>query len=242
MTMKHRQTGHVMTPAVVSVREGAPFKEIVALLTWHRISGLPVVDDDDRVLGVVSETDLMLRQAAQEEGRMRRRLRALSPIARRDAVRARARTACQLMSSPAITVHAGDSIAVAARTMAERRVNRLPVVDDEDRLVGIVTRGDLLQVFLRADPAIRSEVVDEVVVRALWLAPQAIAVSVRDGVVTLEGRLERRSEVPVAEAMTRRVDGVVAVVNRLAYRLDDTHQRPAEPTAHGIADDSSHTR
>ncbi|MEU0184959.1 CBS domain-containing protein [Streptomyces sp. NPDC006207] len=231
--MKHRKTGHLMTADVVSVREGTPFKDVVALLARHRISGLPVVDDDDKVLGVVSESDLMLRQTARQEG-WRRRLQALSPSARRNAVRGRARTAGQLMSTPAITVRAGESIAVAARTMADHRVNRLPVVDDEDRLVGIVTRGDLLQVFLRPDPEIRTEVVDEVVVRALWLAPRAIGVSVHLGVVTLEGRLERRSEVPLAEAMTRHVDGVVAVVNRLTYRIDDTHGRPVDPTVHGI--------
>ncbi|WP_431961459.1 CBS domain-containing protein [Actinacidiphila sp. bgisy160] len=234
--MKHRKTGHVMTADVVSVREGAPFKDVVALLARHRISGLPVVDDDEKVLGVVSETDLMLRQASQEDG-PRRRLPTLSAAARRKAARARARTAGQLMSTPAVTVRAGETVAVAARTMAEHRVNRLPVVDEEDRLVGIVTRGDLLQVFLRPDPDIRAEIVDEVVVRALWLAPRAIGVSVHHGVVSLEGRLERRTEVALAEAMTRQVDGVVAVVNRLTYRLDDTHQRPVEPTVHGVADD-----
>ncbi|WP_406259832.1 CBS domain-containing protein [Actinacidiphila glaucinigra] len=228
--MKHRQTGHVMTADVVSVREGVPFKDVVALLARHRISGLPVVDDDDKVLGVVSETDLMLRQASRQDG-TRRRPPALSPTGRRNAARARARTAGQLMSSPAVTVSAGASIAVAARTMAEHRVNRLPVVDDEDRLVGIVTRGDLLQVFLRPDPDIRAEIIDEVVVRTLWLAPRAMGVSVHHGVVTLEGRLERRSEISVAEGLARRIDGVVAVVNRLTYRLDDTHQRPVEPAA-----------
>ena len=228
--MKYRKTGHLMTADVVSVREGTPFKDVVALLARHRISGLPVVDDDDKVLGVVSESDLMLRQATRQEG-WRRRLQALSPSARRNAVRGRARTAGQLMSTPAITVRARESIAVAARTMADHRVNRLPVVDDEDRLVGIVTRGDLLQVFLRPDPDIRAEIIDEVVVRTLWLAPRAIGVSVHHGVVTLEGRLERRSEVPLAEAMARHVDGVVAVVNRLTYRLDDTHQRPVQPAA-----------
>ncbi|MDX3236925.1 CBS domain-containing protein [Streptomyces sp. ME03-5709C] len=234
--MKHRTTGHVMTADVVSVREGVPFKDVVALLARHRISGLPVVDADEKVLGVVSETDLMLRQAVRQE-RPRRRMPTLSAAARRNAARARARTAGQLMSGPAITVRAGESIAVAARTMAEHRVNRLPVVDEEDRLVGIVTRGDLLQIFLRPDPDIRAGIIDEVVVRALWLAPRAIGVSVHHGVVTLEGRLERRTEIALAEALTRQVDGVVAVVNRLTYRLDDTHRRPVGPTVHGVAGD-----
>ncbi|WP_431946759.1 CBS domain-containing protein [Actinacidiphila sp. bgisy167] len=238
--MRHRTTGHVMTAEVVSVREGIPYKDLVALLARHRISGVPVVDDDDKVLGVVSETDLMARQAAGRGG-PRRRLPPLSPTARRDAARAGARTAGQLMTAPAVTVRARDSIAVAARTLTGHRVNRLPVVDDEDRLVGIVTRGDLLQVFLRPDPDIRDEVVDEVVVRALLQPPREIVVDVHHGVVTLEGRLERRSQVPLAEAMARQVDGVVAVVNRLAYRLDDTHQQPARPAVHRVPDDRPHT-
>ncbi|MDX2644762.1 CBS domain-containing protein [Streptomyces sp. PA03-1a] len=238
--MKQPKAGHVMTADIVGVREGTPFKDVVALFARHRISGLPVVDDDDKVLEVVAETDLMLRQVSRLDG-TGRRLPALSPTARRNAARARARTAGQPMSTPAITVRAGETVAVPARTMAEHHVNRLPVVDEEDRLVGIVTRGDLLQVFLRPDPGIRAEIVDEAVVRALWPAPRAIGVSVHNGVVTLGGRVERRSEVPPAEALTRRVDGVVAVVNRLTYRLDDTCGRPVDATAHGVADDRLRT-
>ncbi|WP_079187944.1 BON domain-containing protein [Streptomyces acidiscabies] len=109
--------------------------------------------------------------------------------------------------------------------MAERRVERLPVLDVEDRLVGIVTRGDLLRVFLRPDGEIRAEVVEEVLVRGLLLPPHGVDVFVTDGVVTLRGQLERRSDTEIAVAMTRRVDGVVDVVDRLTHRLDDTHTR-----------------
>ena len=104
----------------------------------------------------------------------------------------------------------------------------LPVVDAAGRLVGIVTRRDLLRIFLRPDEDIRAEVVHDVLGRTLWLAPSAVRVTVADGVVTLEGRLERRSKIPFAVGLTRQVDGVVAVVDRLGWRIDDTGTRPPQ--------------
>ncbi|GGS26281.1 hypothetical protein GCM10010252_76550 [Streptomyces aureoverticillatus] len=238
--MKHRKVGTVMATDVVQATYDTPFKEVARLLDRHRISGLPVVDDEQYVIGVLSETDLMVRQAEAEDpyaptraGRWRK----LLPGARKRTAKAHARTAGQLMSQPAVTVHAEDTIAEAARTMAKHRVERLPVVDEEERLVGIVTRRDLLQVFLRPDAEIRNDVVDEVLVQTLWLAPQAIAVEVLDGVVTLHGQLERRSDIPIAVRMTRQIDGVVAVVDKLRYRLDDSHLRPSDEALHGVADD-----
>ncbi|MEU5271257.1 CBS domain-containing protein [Streptomyces hygroscopicus] len=192
--MKHRKIGNVMTDDVVRVRSGASFDEIDALLSRHRINGLPVVDEDDKVVGVVTGTDLS-RPAP---------------------------TAGQLMSRPAVTVRPQDSIVDAARAMDRHRVERLPVVDEEDRLIGIVTRRDLLRIFLRPDDEIRDEVIDEVLVRSLWIGPQSVAVTVTDGIVRLEGQLDRHSEIPIAVRMAGQVDGVVAVVNRLTYRIDDS--------------------
>jgi CBS domain-containing protein len=237
--MKHRKVGNVMTGDVVSVRCETPFKQVAELLGKHRISGLPVVDDDEKVVGVISETDLMLRQADRDQGwdAPGRRLR-LTRDARKEAAKARARTAGELMSTPPVTVHADESIARSARVMAEHRVERLPVLDEEDRLVGIVTRRDLLQVFLRPDSEIREEVIDEIFVRTLWEPRHTIGVAVSDGVVTLEGRLERAGEVSIAVRMTGQVDGVVGVVNRLTFRFDDSHISPTRPPAvHGVADD-----
>lgn len=235
--MKHRKVGNVMTCDVVQVVYETPFKEVAELLGKHRISGLPVVDDDGKVIGVISETDLLYRQAAQGWDAPQRRLR-LTRAARERAEKARARTAGELMSAPPVTVRAHDPIAGAARVMAERRVERLPVLDEEDRLVGIVTRRDLLRVFLRADTEIRTEVIDEVLVRGLLEPPHAVGVSVADGVVTLEGRLERATEVSIAGQMTRQVDGVVGVVNHLTSRFDDSRVSPTRPPAmHGVADD-----
>ncbi|MER6283141.1 CBS domain-containing protein [Streptomyces sviceus] len=233
--MKATKIGALMVEDVIAVDRDTPFKEVARLLGEHHISGLPVVDEDDRVLGVISETDLMLRQARSPAapsalGRLRRGVRST-------AAKSRARTAEGLMTAPAVTVRADATLPEAARLMAHRRVERLPVVDEEDRLVGIVTRRDLLEVFLRADDDIRRAVEQEVLLNTLWLAPQNITVLVRDGVVTLAGELERRSEKSIALRTTGRVDGVVGVVDRLSYRIDDTRLQPAEQALHGVADD-----
>ncbi|MGW2891557.1 CBS domain-containing protein [Streptomyces griseoruber] len=240
--MRHDKVGSVMTTDVVRAGYGTPFKEVARLLATHRISGLPVVDEDDKVIGVLSETDLMMHQATTPdpyEPKHRTRLAELTPGARRQAAKGRARTAGRLMTAPPVTVHADDTIVQAARTMAQKHVERLPVLDEEDRLVGIVTRRDLLQVFLRPDTEIRDEVIEEVLVRALWLPPHGVEVSVTEGVVTLTGHMERKSETEIAVSMTRRIDGVVDVVAHLTYRLDDAHLRTEEQSRamQGVADD-----
>ena len=238
--MKHNKVGSVMTTEVVRAEYGTPFKEVARLLRDHRISGLPVVDDDEKVIGVISETDLMVRQAQTPdpyEPKKRFSLDRLTRAGRERAVKARARTAGQLMTQPPVTAHADDTIVEAARTMARHHIERLPVLDEEQRLVGIVTRRDLLQVFLRPDAEIRAEVIDEVLVRALWLPPRGIDVAVTEGVVTLSGQMERKSETEIAVSMTRQMDGVVAVVDKLTHRLDDSDLRPDDNALHGVADD-----
>ncbi|MEU9188896.1 CBS domain-containing protein [Streptomyces sp. NPDC048484] len=202
--MTSHTVAEVMTEDVVQVRRTTPFKEVVRLLDVHRISGLPVVDGDDKVLGVVSGTDLIRTQAS-----------------RADHCSARAVTAADLMTSPAITVHPEQTVPDAARLMERRGVERLPVVDEEDRLIGIATRRDLLRVFLRTDADIRRQVTEEIVVGSLGLRDEAVLVSVRAGVVTLDGRVNLRSQVPEAVHAAWRLEGVVGVVNGLTFRFDD---------------------
>ncbi|GGW50115.1 CBS domain-containing protein [Streptomyces galilaeus] len=213
--MTHRTVGEVMTRDVVEARRATPFKEVVRLLDHHRISGLPVIDDDDKVLGVVSGTDLV-RAQAHRSGR--------SPVG--------GATAADLMTSPAITVHPEQGVPDAARLMERRGVERLPVVDEEDRLIGIATRRDLLRVFLRTDDDLGRQVSEEVVGGVLGLSPEAVLVSVRDGVVTLAGRVESRSQVPEAVRAAWRLEGVVGVVNGLTFRVDDCSP-PAASAASG---------
>ncbi|MFB9352967.1 CBS domain-containing protein, partial [Streptomyces heliomycini] len=202
--MTARTVGEVMTGDVVQARRTTPFKEVVRLLDHHRISGLPVVDADDKVLGVLSGSDLVRLQAHRDGS-------APPP----------ALTAGDVMSSPAITVHPEQTVPDAARLMERRGVERLPVVDEADRLIGIATRRDLLRVFLRADDDIRRQVTGDIVVGALGLPADAVLVSVRDGVVTLAGRVERRGQAPELLRAVWRLEGVVGVVNRLGLRARD---------------------
>ena len=234
--MQHRRIENVMTREVVHVPAGAPFKRVAELLAEHRISGLPVTDTEGRVLGVVSEADLLARQSVQEELRREELRRRTAPAwwrrltrgraGRRTAAKAHAATARELMSAPAVTVRPEETVTEAARTLERHGVKRLPVVGEDGRLAGIVTRHDLLRIFLRTDTEIRAEVAVQVVERTLWLAATALDITVEEGVVTLEGQVERRSEIPIALRMTERLDGVVAVVDKLTYRLDDAHTPP----------------
>ncbi|MFJ9669106.1 CBS domain-containing protein [Streptomyces sp. NPDC101219] len=202
--MTAHTVGEVMTRDVVQAHRTTPFKEVVRLLDHHRISGLPVIDADDKVLGVLSGSDLVRVQAYRQ---------GFAPPP--------ALTAEDVMSSPAITVHPEQTVPDAARLMERRGVERLPVVDEADRLIGIATRRDLLRVFLRADDDIRRQVTGDIVVGTLALPSDAVLVSVRDGVVTLAGRVERRSQVPELIHAAWRLEGVVGVVNRLTFHTDD---------------------
>lgn len=214
---KHSKVGGLMTGEVVSVVPSTPFKEVAKRLAEHDISGLPVLDEDDRVVGVVSETDLLVRQALAADAVCGPR-RSGPGVGTPGRDEGDAITAGRLMSAPAVTVHADETVAAAARTMLRRCVDRLPVVDDEDRLVGIVTRRDLLLVFLRPDPEIRRRVIEEVLVETMGLAPDAVDVHVVDGRVALEGTLETPAQIVIVKKLTEQMDGVVSVSDRLTPR------------------------
>jgi CBS-domain-containing membrane protein len=209
----------VMTTDVCTVDQETPFKRVAELLADRRVSALPVLDRDGRVAGIVSEADLLLKEEFPEgppdarlfEGRRRRAVRA----------KATAATAAELMTSPAVTVGPDASVAEAARLLHRHGVKRLPVVDPAGPLVGIVSRADLLKVFLRPDEEIAADVRQEVLLRSLWVDPDSIGVVVRDGVVTLTGRLERLSQLEIAVSLVHALDGVVDVVDELDYEVDD---------------------
>jgi CBS domain-containing protein len=208
----------VMTVAVSSVRPGDSYRDLVDLLVSRRFSAAPVVDDFHRVIGVVSETDLLrkIEFAGQEEPRLfegRRR--------RGERSKALAATAADLMSVPPVVVLTGTPIAAAARTMDAEDVKRLPVVDDLGRLVGIVTRGDLLKVHLRPDDEIRADVTSGVVATLVADGDTSVTVEVDKGVVTLAGRVDRWSTADLAARLIRQVAGVARVVDDLEFDLDD---------------------
>ncbi|MEU6548030.1 CBS domain-containing protein [Streptomyces sp. NPDC046859] len=216
----------VMTQTVVAVGRGAPFKEIVRTMEQWKVSAMPVLEGEGRVIGVVSEADLLpkeeFREGEQSLAESRRRLD--------DLVKAGATTAGDLMSTPAVTVHPDATLAQAARIMAVRHVKRLPVVDRVGTLQGIVSRADLLKVFLRPDDQIADEVRRTVVSRLRPVAGRSIDVSVREGVVTLRGPVRDTALVPIAVRLARAVEGVVDVEPRLTGGAVDA-QEAARPPA-----------
>jgi CBS domain-containing protein len=197
----------VMTHTVAAIGRKANFKEIVQLMEQWKVSALPVLEGEGRVVGVVSEADLLPKEEFRDSDPDRyTQLRRLSDLAKAGAV-----TAEDLMTAPAVTVQANATLAQAARTMAHAKVKRLPVVDEVGLLEGVVSRGDLLKVFLRDDEDIAEEVRREVV-SYLFRAPLSpVRVRVHDGVVTLAGRVRDTSLVPVAARLVRAVEGVVDV-------------------------------
>ncbi|MGG7575796.1 CBS domain-containing protein [Streptomyces sirii] len=197
----------VMTQTVVAIGQDARFKEIVETMEQWQVSALPVLAGEGRVIGVVSEADLLPKEEFRDE-----EADLLQQSHRLEALRkAGALTAGDLMSAPALTVHAGDAIAQAARTMAQRSVKRLPVVDAQGMLQGIVSRSDLLKVFLRSDEDLAAEVRTEIVDRLFTEHPKEVRVAVTDGVVALHGRIRDRALLPLVARLVRAVEGVVDV-------------------------------
>jgi CBS domain-containing protein len=214
----HSLVKDLMTPQVVTVGPATPFKEIAARLAEHRVSAVPVVDDG-RVLGVVSEADLLFKEEFPDPDQdiplfwtKRRRL---------EQGKAAGTTARDLMSVALVSISPDATVAEAARRMHAAGVKRLPVVGEGGRLVGIVSRGDLLKVFNRTDQAIRREIIDDVIVGEFTMDPNRFFIHVDDGVVVLQGRVERHSLLPYLFRAVHAVEGVVRVENRLAYDLDD---------------------
>ncbi|MFF5570133.1 CBS domain-containing protein [Streptomyces luteogriseus] len=196
-----------MTRTVVALAAGANFKEIVRTVEGQRISALPVVDTRKRVVGVVSEADLLRKEEFRDSAPGR------GPRARppEGLEKAQAVTAADLMTSPPVTVHPDATLARAARLMARRKVKRLPVVDDDGVLRGIVSRSDLLRVFLRPDHDIAREIRHEVLAGRLPDGIDSVRVEVNEGVVTLTGSVPDTSVVPLAVRLVRSVEGVVDV-------------------------------
>ncbi|MFL4903790.1 CBS domain-containing protein [Streptomyces sp. MMS24-I2-30] len=207
----------VMTRKVVALRTKASFKDIVRTLRQWQVTALPVLDGDQRVVGVVSEADLLPKEETRNGGPGN----ATPATDRTDPAKAMAVTADQLMTTPPITVTGDATLALAARTMARQRIKRLPVVDAAGRLTGIVSRSDLLKVFLRSDEEIAEEVRRDVVER-LFVAPaEPLRIEVHDGIVTLAGRVRDTALVPVMARLVRSVEGVVDVDCELVGPLYD---------------------
>jgi CBS domain-containing protein len=205
----------VMSTHVIAVKQGASYKEMASMLHQQRVSAFPVIDDDNKVIGVVSEADLLTKEAL--EGTVPRTL-----LSRQERVRKQvnALTAADLMTKPPVTIGADEPVTSAARLMFDQRVKRLPVIGDDGTLIGIVTRADLLSVYGRPDAEIRHHVTQDLILGTFLCDPDKFTVTVKDGVVTIAGAPETTQVgLDIIDA-ARHMEGVVAVRDRLSYPKD----------------------
>jgi CBS domain-containing protein len=214
-----RRVLDVMTTEVICASRDTPYKQLVRLLLDRKISALPVVDDRRHVVGIVSEADLLLKEElppeADEAPLLERKHRRIQRGKAHGAVVA------DVMTTPVVTIGEHATVAEAARLLHARGVKRLPVDNAVGRLVGIVTRSDLLKIFLREDEELRREVVEDVIRRDLRMDPSCLQVEVSDGVVALRGEVERSSMIPLLVRAVYGVDGLVRVDDQLSYEVDD---------------------
>jgi CBS domain-containing protein len=213
----------LMTKHVVTATPETPLKRVARMLTRYRISGVPVVDAEGIVLGVVTEADILCKEQglAPEPGGL---LGWLFEKADEEGSRLLARTAAEAMTTPPVTISPTASVSEAARIMITRHINRLPVVT-EGHLVGIISRADLVRAFHRSDEEIERELTEDVLLHQLWVSPDDVRVSVVDGVVELGGLVENRTQAELVKAYALRVPGVVDVSSQITWRVDDQARR-----------------
>ncbi|HCU94707.1 MAG TPA: hypothetical protein DHU96_19155 [Actinobacteria bacterium] len=203
----------VMTTDVAAVRETAGYKDILAVMRQRHVSAVPVLDSAGHLVGVVSEADLLLKEIGTEALAGHR----ISAGRRADQSKASGVTAADLMSTPAVAIGPQESVATAARRMHDRRVKRLPVVDEKGLLVGIMSRVDVLSVFARPDEEIRDEVVRKIIAAEFALDPSAFDVAVTSGIVTVTGQAANRAVARQLTEAVRHVEGAVEVRERITY-------------------------
>jgi CBS domain-containing protein len=197
----------------------ASLKDVARTLVENRISGMPVCDGEGKVVGVISEGDILFKERGRPEQRSAPLGWLLDGGSRTDLKKATARTVGDAMTAPAVTIRPSSSATAAARLMIEQGVNRLPVVVQDGRVVGIVTRADLVRAFTRQDAEIAIEIQKDILERVLWAEPSAIDLSVREGEVEVAGELETSTDVQIFEQLVEKVPGVVSLQSRVTYRV-----------------------
>lgn len=217
----------LMSPAVHTFEPGTSLREAAAVLVAKGISGAPVCSADGKVIGVLSESDILFKEHGVDADSGRVLAWLTEAMAGDLLAKQSARTVGEAMTAPAITMRPGANVAVAARTMTDRGVNRLPVVEDE-RLVGILTRADLVRAFSRPDDEIRKEL-EEVIQRQLWIPLEHVTVTVEDGRARVTGTVDTRTEAELVSAFASRVPGVVDVQSELDWQEDDLKRRTRVP-------------
>jgi CBS domain-containing protein len=217
---RHRTVSDVMTRHVHVASPLTPFKRLVHLIEENRVSAIPIVDQQGVPIGIVSQTDLLLKQMHQRRDLSRDLLH--FEKRRHERAKADATVASDLMTSPVVTVRSDTDLGAAARLMQEKNLRRLVVVDEGDRIAGIVSRTDLLKVFLRTDEELLEEIRGELVPAVVMSAIDTVKVAVCWNVATLSGSVDRKSDAEILARLTRELDGVVAVIDELTYTWDDT--------------------
>ncbi|WP_192809442.1 CBS domain-containing protein [Actinomadura rudentiformis] len=212
----------VMTTDVIAVPEQAPFKEIVQTLRLHGVDAVPVVRPDGTLCGVVSATDLLLKEA--DPGATEDPHPFAGPRRRREIRKTAGTVACDLMTTPAITISPTATVEQAARTMRRHHVSRLPVTDPATgRLAGIISRSDALRVYTRPDHDIHDDVLHTIIADQFGWDANLYTVDVQQGQVRVQGQVERRSQIPQLLHAIRRLEGVVSAQGHLSWTIDDTY-------------------
>lgn len=213
-----------MTSPLVTVRPDTPVKDVAAAMLTHHISGVPVVTDQGEVVGIVTEADLLHKEGGPFE-QDPRFFAGLPAFARASAAarKARGKTARDLMTSPVVTVEEDASLREMAGLMMRRKINRLPVLR-AGRLVGIVSRADIVRALVRPDEDIVSDV-RAALLHELWVDPSKLRIDVRDGIVYLDGEVERSSEKELVERSVLSIDGVVGIESALTFAFDERTMR-----------------
>jgi CBS domain-containing protein len=224
MTVSDVMTKHVHVASPLT-----PFKLLVRLIEENRVSAVPIVDQQGVPIGIVSETDLLLKQIRPGPDFSRDLLHVRKR--RKERAKADGTVASDVMTSPAITVASDTAVGEAARLMQDKNLRRLVVVNDSGRIAGIVSRSDLLKVFLRTDEELRDEIRGELIPALLMSSNDAVGVEVCWNVATLSGEVDRKSDAEILTRLTRELDGVVGVVDELTYSWDDTAAVPAGPAS-----------
>ena len=217
----------LMTTDVVTIGPEASLKDVARVLAERKISGLPVVDAERRVLGIVSEADILYKEKGSEEKGgffgwlLLEGVEAEAKLA--------ARTAGEAMTTPVISIGPEKPVAEAAAKMIEYGVNRLPVVDEQGKLVGLVSRADLVRAFTRTDAEIMREIREDVILRTLWISPERVTVTVSKGEVTLSGQVETKADAELLPYFVERVPGVVGVKASLTWEYEERKLGHGEP-------------
>jgi CBS domain-containing protein len=208
----------LMTTDPVTTAPDSSLKEAARLMVVNQVSGLPVMKGD-KLVGILTEGDYLRREADREQPYRLSLLEALFGEGSKDAPAVE--KVSEVMTDKVLTIGPEATVSEAARVMAHRNIKRLPVLDEDGALLGIISRADVVNAFTKPDEVIEDEIREDIVRRLLFLESDAIDVQVKDGVVTLTGRLENRTEAHLLEELTRRITGVVKVDSHLDFEVDD---------------------